>query len=235
MAAESTGKPWTGLLGRIGAKRGPDPETAPYAAEPAASGAVYPTKALKKFLATLTSRANPVLLDLGPVIGPNVSFFGEQLGCKIFVEDFFADVDRHHRAGTTPELAAFFGKRFPQADASIDGILCWDLLDFLEPAAALVVANQLTRVLKVDGALLGFFSTATTREATFTKYVVVDEVSLRHKPYGAQRTRTRVLQNRDIIKLFERLRVSDSFLLQTNVREILFRKPSYLASAGAGA
>ena len=39
-----------------------------------------------------------------------------------------------------------------------------------------------------------------------------------------------VLQNRDIIKLFERLRVSDSFLLQTNVREILFRKPDYLPS-----
>jgi hypothetical protein len=235
VAAESTGKPWTGLLGRIGAKRDPEPEAASYAAEPAASGTVYPTKALKKFLATLTSRPNPVLLDLGPVIGPNVSFFGEQLGCKIFVEDFFADVDRHQRAGTIGELAAFLGKRFPQADASIDGILCWDLLDFLEPAAALVVANQLTRVLKVDGALLGFFSTAATREATFTKYVVVDEVSLRHKPYGAQRTRTRVLQNRDIIKLFERLRVSDSFLLQTNVREILFRKPSYLAAAGAGA
>jgi hypothetical protein len=235
VAAESTGKPWTGLLGRIGAKRGPEPEVAPDAPESASPGAVYPTKALKKFLATLTSRANPVLLDLGPVVGPNVSFFGEQLGCKIFVEDFFADVDRHHRAGTVGELAAFFGKRFPQPDASIDGILCWDLLDFLDPAAALVVANQLTRVLKVDGALLGFFSTATAREATFTKYIVVDDVSLRHRPYGSQRTRTRVLQNRDIIKLFERLRVSDSFLLQTNVREILFRKPSYLASAGAGA
>ena len=39
-----------------------------------------------------------------------------------------------------------------------------------------------------------------------------------------------MLQNRDIIKLFERLRVSDSFLLQTNIREILFRKPAYLAS-----
>jgi hypothetical protein len=235
VAAESTGKPWTGLLGRIGAKRGPEPEVAPDAPESAPPGAVYPTKALKKFLATLTSRANPVLLDLGPVVGPNVSFFGEQLGCKIFVEDFFADVDRHHRAGTVGELAAFFGKRFPQPDASIDGILCWDLLDFLDPAAALVVANQLTRVLKVDGALLGFFSTATARETTFTKYIVVDDVSLRHRPYGSQRTRTRVLQNRDIIKLFERLRVSDSFLLQTNVREILFRKPSYLASAGAGA
>jgi hypothetical protein len=62
------------------------------------------------------------------------------------------------------------------------------------------------------------------------KYVVVDDLNLRHRPYGPPRMRSRVLQNRDIIRLFERLRVSDSFLLQTNIREILFRKPAYLAS-----
>lgn len=33
------------------------------------------------------------------------------------------------------------------------------------------------------------------------------------------------ISNRDIIKLFSGLRVSDSFLLQNNLREILFRKP----------
>ena len=46
------------------------------------------------------------------------------------------------------------------------------------------MAAQLTRVLAVDGALLGFFSTAATRETTFTKFVVVDEQTLRHRPYG---------------------------------------------------
>jgi hypothetical protein len=235
VAGESAGKPWSGILGRIGTRRGPDTDDAAPLVESTAPGAVFPTKALRKFLSTLTSRANPVLLDLGPVIGPNVSFFGEQLGCKIFVEDLYAEIERHDRAGTTGDLAEFFGKRFPQADESIDGILCWDLLDFLPPAAAQVVASELSRVLKVDGALLGFFSTSSSREATFTKYVVVDEVTLRHRPYGPERMRSRVLQNRDIIRLFERLRVSDSFLLQTNVREILFRKPSYLASAGPGA
>jgi hypothetical protein len=88
-------------------------------------------------------------------------------------------------------------------------------------------------MLASEGALLGFFSTASSRDATFVKYVVVDDLNLRHRPYGSVRTRSRVLQNRDIIKLFERLRVTDSFLLQTNVREILFRKPAYLASAGS--
>src|SRR5207248_5678733 len=113
-----------GLLDRIAPRRSePDvlPPPAPVA-EP-----VFATKALRKFLTTLTSRESPVLLDLGPVVGSNVSFFGEQLGCKIFVEDIFADLDRHVRQGTVDELPAFLKQRFPQQSESVDGILCWDL------------------------------------------------------------------------------------------------------------
>ena len=46
------------------------------------------------------------------------------------------------------------------------------------------------------------------------------------RPYAAARGRQAALLNRDIIKLFSGLRVSDSFLLKNNLREILFRKPS---------
>ena len=234
MAGE-TDRGWGGLLGRLGGRRPTGDESAAETA-PAGqlAGTQVPTKALRKFLATLTSRPNPVLLDLGPVIGPNVSFFGEQLGCKILVEDLYADLDRQ-RPADDEALAAFVRNRFAHEAGSIDGILCWDLIDFLPPQAAQAMAAQLTRLLAVDGALLGFFSTAASRETTFTKFVVVDEQMLRHRPYGPARTRSRVLQNRDIIKLFEGLRVSDSFLLQTHLREILFRKPAYLAGSAPGA
>ena len=46
-----------------------------------------------------------------------------------------------------------------------------------------------------------------------------------------RRPRQRALLNRDIIKLFEGLRVTDSFLMKTHMREILFRKPPYLTGA----
>ena len=191
----------------------------------AADAPVFATKALRKFLSCLTSRAAPVLLDLGPVVGSNVSFFGEQLGCKIFVEDIFADLDRHVHAGTLGGLAAFLSKRFPQPTGSVDGILCWDLIDYVDRAAAQALANELTRVLRPDGALLGFFGTAQPREARYTKFIITDEVNLKHRTYPAARGRQAILLNRDIIKLFAGLRVSDSFLLQNNLREILFRKP----------
>jgi hypothetical protein len=213
-----------GLLDRL-ATRKTEPDVQ-HRQSPSADDPVFATKALRKFLSCLTSRESPVLVDLGPVVGSNVSFFGEQLGCKIFVEDLFADLDRHVRAGTLDALPAFFKKRFPQEAGSVDGILCWDLIDYLDRAAAQELAGELTRVLRPDGALLGFFGTAQTREARYTKFIIADEVNLKHRSYEAARGRQAILLNRDIIKLFAGLRVSDSFLLKNNLREILFRKPA---------
>ena len=213
-----------GLLDRI-APRKSEAEVPPVA--PASVGEpLFNTKALRKFLTNLTSRESPVLLDLGPVVGGNVTFFGEQLGCKIFVEDIFADLDRHVREGRVDALPGFLQKRFLQADGTVDGILCWDLIDYLDRASAQALAAQLTRVLRPEGALLGFFGNAQPRDTRYTKYIIVDEVNLKHRSYQAARGRQAVLLNRDIIRLFAGLRVSDSFLLQNNLREILFRKPS---------
>ena len=41
----------------------------------------------------LQTHDKPALLDLGPVVGSNVTFFGEQLGCRIRVEDIATDID----------------------------------------------------------------------------------------------------------------------------------------------
>jgi len=212
-----------GLLNRLAPRR-PDTDLPP-GPSAAIDDPVFGTKALRKFLTSLTANASPKLLDLGPVVGSNVSFFGEQLGCKIFVEDIFADVERHIREGKLERLPEFLKARFPQTTGSIDGVLCWDLIDYLDKASAQMVANELTRVLRPDGALLGFFGTVKKPEARYTKYIIVDEMNLRHRSYAAARGRQAILLNRDIIRLFGGLRVSDSFLLQNNLREVLFRKP----------
>ena len=213
-----------GLLDRIAPWKG-DAES-PRTASVAAEDPVFSTKALHKFLTCLTSRESPVLMDLGPVVGSNVSFFGEQLGCKILVEDIFSDLDRHSRAQKTEALPAFLTSRFTQPSGAVDGILCWDIFDYLDRAAAQALAMQLARILRPDGALLGFFSTAQVLDTRYTKYIIVDRIHLKHRAYSSVRGRQSVLANRDIIRLFGSLRVSDSFLLKNNLREILFRKPA---------
>jgi len=189
---------------------------------------VHSTKVLAKFIVSLTGRSSPVLLDLGTVTGSNVTFFGERLGCKIIVEDISKDIDRAVKDKTLPELPAHFMKRFSQADASVDGVLCWDLFDYLDKPSATAVASQIVRILKPEGVVLAFFNTHEPKEpnpAIYTKHIVVDQGSLQYRPYPAERGKQRPFQNRDIQRMFEPLRVTEQFLLKSHMREMLLRKP----------
>lgn len=191
----------------------------------AAADPAYATKALQKFLSCLHGRTSPVIVDLGPVVGSNITFFGEQLGCRIRVEDVGADIDQHTQRGTLDQLPSFFSKRFTEAPDSVDGILCWDFFDYLDRPSAQSLAVALARLVRPGGCLLGFFSTMDSAEQVYTKYVVVDDSTLQYRTYPARRPRHRGLLNGDIIKLFKDLRVTDSFLMKSNLREMLFRKP----------
>jgi hypothetical protein len=216
----------TDLFGILGARREPVAAATPDSSVTNVAEAAFPTKALHKFLASLQALDGPLLLDLGPVVGSNVTFFGEQLGCRLRVEDVAKDIDRHTKEGTLDQLPDYFTKRFTQPAGTVDGILCWDVLDYLDRPSAHALATSLSTLLRPDGCLLGFFSTAEQREPLYTKYVVVDDANLRYRSYPASRPRQRSLLNGDIIKLFKDLRVTDSFLMKSKMREMLFRKPA---------
>jgi Methyltransferase domain len=229
LSSGGAARSFSDLFARLGTRRPAEGESS-FAAPTAVDAApVFGTKALRKFLASLAQRENPVLLDLGPVVGSNVNFFGEQLGCKIFVEDIYADIDRHVQGGREEALAEFLSKRFVQQDKAFDGILCWDVMDYLDKSAAQILSRQLFRLVKDEGTLLCFFGMVVAPEPRYTKYIIVDEVNLKHRSYPSRKARNRVMTNRDITIMFENFRVVESFLLQNNIREILFRRP------GAGA
>ncbi|HXH06303.1 MAG TPA: class I SAM-dependent methyltransferase [Vicinamibacterales bacterium] len=210
---------------RRGARRS-DPAAAPPPpiAPEADRDALVASRALPRFLAALAGRPEATLLDVGPAVGSNIAFFGERFACKLHVEDLYADVERHARSGTLADLPAALAARVRHADASVDGILCWDLFDYLDRASAQALARELVRILRPGGALFGLFATIASEHAQYTRFVIVDDAHLRRRPYPATPGRRQILQNRDIIKLFDGLIVSDSYLLLTNTREIVFRK-----------
>jgi hypothetical protein len=206
-------------------------------ADTGAEWPVYPTKALAKFLTNLNARSQRLLVDLGPVVGTNVAFFGEELGCKIHVEDVFKDIDRHVTEDKMDTLPSFLAKRFSQEDGTVDGILCWDIFDYLDKASAQVLARELIRMLRPDGMLFALFNVveaATKAPPGFTRYVVADRQQLQYRSYRAARGKQRPLSPRDIQRLFEPLRIYEQFLLKNNLREVLFRKPSAGKSTAEG-
>lgn len=194
---------------------------------------VVPSRAFLEFLRQVGKQENPTLVDLGPVVPGNLEFFAEGLGCRVCIEDVFRDWDEHVRAGREQAFAKFLETRFTQADGSAAGILCWDLLDYLDAPAAQTLAREMTRLLCTEGAMLVFLSTVLSPEARHAKFVISEDLSLRERPYPAARGKLRVLENREITRLFGELRITDSYLLRTHQRQLLFRKPGYLDASGA--
>lgn len=217
MSEEQPRRGLTDMLFHWGSRRADDASVSP--------PRTLTSKALPKFLTALRHRDAPVLLDLGPVVGPNVSFLGEDLGCKIFVEDILSDLERFGKEKRLGDFPKFLETRLTHAEASVDGILCWDLLDYLEKPAAQVLGRRLVALLKPGGSLLGFFATAPSTERSYTRHVIVDQNTLEHRPYAGSLSKQPVIANRDVGRLFDGLRVIESFLLLTKTREILFRKP----------
>jgi len=185
---------------------------------------VYVSKTLARFLDLLFARPAAEVVDLGPVIGANITFLGERVGCKFHVEDLFSDIDRHVQSDKLDQLPEFLGGRFSVPASSIDAVLGWDIFDYLVPMAATALAGELMRILRPGGVLLGFFGARASDNPQYTKYFIEDETHLRYRFYPSACSRRWVLQNRDINIMFAGLEICETVLLKSGVREILFRK-----------
>jgi len=182
------------------------------------------TRVLSKFIAAVGHRDAPVVLDLGPVVGSNVSFLGERLGCRLLVEDLYSDLDRLTKAGQFETLTEVLSARLTHAPESLDAILCWDVFDYLDKPAAKALGERVGQWIKPGGVVLCFFSTVANPAATYTRYVITDAQHLQHRTSTASHARRTVYQNRDIDRLFPGLTVTESVLLLNKTREVLLRK-----------
>jgi hypothetical protein len=220
----------SGLVSRLG-RQMPRTDDAPSSVivEPRTVAAVsaettYASKTLARFLDLLFARPAAEVVDLGPVIGSNITFLGERVGCKIHVEDLFSDIDRHVQRDKLDQLPEFLGGRFAVPASSIDAVLGWDIFDYLAPMAATALAGELMRMLRPGGLFLGFFGARASDDPRYTKYFIEDETHLRYRFYPSACSRRWVLQNRDINIMFAGLEICETVLLKSGVREILFRK-----------
>ena len=186
-----------------------------------ATSTVFP-----KFLSAVGRLERPVLLDLGPVVGSNVEFFGGRLTCKLHIGDLFREIEIAARSVSRAGLQAALLKRLDLGPESCDGILCWDVFDYLDRPTGLAVARQLETLLARGGALYGFFGTTAMDLKHYTRYIVEKENKFQLRPYAAMPTKRNVLVTRDINNMFDRLILADSVLLKSGTRETLFRRPA---------
>lgn len=212
-------------LFKFGGREDIAPARKPDVPNTAAAESVAVSKVLPRLLTSLSHLETPVLMDLGPVVGPNVAFFGEELACKFHVGDVFATIEKHARAGTREEAGAAIAAGLSRPPASVDAVLCWDVFDYLDRPGAKRVAATIIEMLKPGGLVYAFFGNAAGQATTYSRFIVESRTELRVRPVPATPTPRQVYVTRDIDKMFEGLTVLESVLLKSRSRETLFRKP----------
>ncbi len=198
---------------------------APGGWEPGDGGAIRPSRTLRPFLQELAAAPSPVVVDLGPVIGSNVSFLGSRLACKLFPEDLYAELDQPFPRGDGDGLASVLAAKLRQDPGEVDGILAWDVFDYLERGEASALAKRLVALLRPGGLLMALFTTEPRHEAASRRYIIADADHLRHRPAPGARWARTVWPLRDIEVLLAPLEVRQSHLLAHHQREMLLRRP----------
>lgn len=195
-------------------------------AGPPGDDGVYASKTLRLFLDGMRVVPAPVIVELAPAIGTNISFLGDQLACKLFPENIYADIDRLARSGQEDRVPALLATRLTQAPGSVDGILAWSLFDYLRIGEAKGLASQLVSMLKPGGLLMARSATVLGEEASFRNYVIADEDHVRYRHVPAARGPQRVWLGGDLEALLAPLEVVASHLLSHHQRETLLRQPT---------
>lgn len=191
--------------------------------------AAYQTSILKDFIATVTRKENPVVLDLGPVIGSNIEFF-LNLGIKVYMEDFLAAYSNPKYSilvddKMTLNEQQFFSENFNYANDFFDGLICWDFLSYMEPKFARIFVECISAKMKPDSLVLGFFRTQQSAgPAPLYKYRISSESFLEYIPLDRTLEIKKVYQTRDVTQLFTEFNSQRFYLLKHHVLEVLLRK-----------
>jgi hypothetical protein len=193
---------------------------------------------LKEFLWQLDGIGRGTLLDAGPVSQATVRFFVER-GFKLYTEDllvswrdFLRGEDEKLRslppgAVAPAESGAIRAERFlasnlTQPPDSVDAILLWDVLDYLDDEVVPHVLARISSLLRDGGAILAIFHTRLPER--FHRYRVLDGQNLELIPAPLLVPPRHIFNNREIQLLFERFRSSKSFVGRDQLREGVFVK-----------
>lgn len=181
---------------------------------------------LLEFTKAIQGQEGLCLLDLGPTSATNITRL-TGLGHKLYNEDLLtSSSDPALQVRTDDGKFAFHVQQFLAENLAFDhpmfdGVLFWDIADYLPEAAVKPVVERMAAVMKPGGVLLAFFHTRDAGpETPYHRYHIAGNDSLEFQPGNRFRLQ-RVFNNRHIENLFKEFSSLKFFLARDNMREVL--------------
>jgi hypothetical protein len=175
---------------------------------------------LEQFFSQVQGPGPLCILDVGGATQANVEFI-TSLGHRLYSEDFLRVLD----ASSGPDLQTNFLKQnlgFPAG--CFDGVLLWDVLEFLPQPLLKATVERLYQVAKPGSYLLAFFhADEKAVSVPVYSYRISDDKTLL-LAHRQLRRPAQLFNNRAVERLFQAFESVKFFLTRDHLREVIVRR-----------
>ena len=186
------------------------------------------SRGLEEFFGHIHGLSGLTLLDLGGATQQNVSFITD-LGHRLYSENFLQilkeasggeSVADQSNPGTIDYILR---QTLDYPEGHFDGVLIWDVLEYLSPALLAAVVERLHKVVRPGSYLLAFFHADDKLEAVpHYAFRIQDVKNLQVLLQGTRRP-VQLFNNRSLERLFSRSDSVKFFLTKDRLREVVVR------------
>ncbi len=187
------------------------------------------SRGLDQFFFNIRGLSGLSLLDLGGAVQENIEFV-TNLGHRVTTQAFMQTLDQTFGRDAVNEqshpdgIESFLNQNLAFPDASFDGVLLWDTLQYISPALLAATISELYRVTRPGSYMLAFFnSDDKTQISPNTKFRIVDANVIRLMQKGTRR-QAQAFNNRNLEKLFSKFDSVKFFLTRESLREVIIRR-----------
>lgn len=184
---------------------------------------------LKEFLRAIGRKKRAVLLDIGVPTGANVEFFFER-EVKLYVEDLLEAYLRPEYSTSLKDqrtlvASKFFRENFKYSIDFFDGLICWDLLSYLDPEFASLFIARVSAMMKSKSLIFALFQTRPPAGSDWVhQYRIVTEANLERIPTDRAMSIRKIYQNRDVTQLFDGYETRRFLLMKQNLLAVIMQK-----------
>jgi len=187
------------------------------------------SRGLEQFFAYIRDQSGLKILDLAGASQENLSFL-TSLGHRVSTQDFLRSFDETFGTEETQDQGSvnliqyFLTQNLDFPEDSFDGVLLWDVLQYLPPAVLTAAVDRLARIVRPRSYMLAFFNSddkMTTVPAT--TFRIQDSKNLILSQRGT-RKQAQLFNNRSLEKLFSQFDSVKFFLTRENLREVIVKR-----------
>jgi hypothetical protein len=187
-----------------------------------------PSRGLEEFFNHIRDTTGLTILDLGGANQQNVSFI-TGLGHRLYSENFLQILnDTFGPDDTTDQsnpgrIEYFLKQTLDYEDGHFDGVLIWDVLEYLTPALLNAVVERLHRIVRAKSYMLAFLHADAKLDAVPHYTFRIQQVKTLEVTQRGLRRPAQLHNNRSVEKLFGKFESVKFFLTKEQLREVIIK------------